>query len=136
MSITARKLCHQDCMPDLHRWLTRRGISYMDIPLRYWQHKYSADMIMIIQAVANVFRSRPDVYSTRICHTFPFCFWLTFLLTCVIQLFIAHANFTSHTSSSPLPSHTQLTLTSSSPYPKRPSPLYLPLFISSSVFSF
>jgi len=37
-------------------------------------------------------------------------------------------NFTSHTSSSPLPlsSHTRLTLTLSSPYPRRPSPQYLP----------
>ena len=39
---------------------------------------------------------------------------------------LIHANFTSHTPSPP----TQLTLTSSSPHPRRPSPHHLPTFPS------
>jgi len=47
--------------------------------------------------------------------------------TAFTHVCLVHANFTSHTTSSPLPSPpTHAWLTSSSPHPIRPSPHYLP----------
>jgi len=76
---------------------------------------------------------RSEVHSIHNYHNFPFFVWLVFLLIQAIQQSthaLIRANFISYTTSSPLSSRTQLTLTSSSSHPRRLTPQYLPTFLS------